>query len=218
MEYLIIILIVLAIIFVDIKLFLTFFYRDPKRIPPKSSNLILSPADGKICYIKYIKSGEVVYSEKNNKKINLSEITNNNIDKNIDYILIGIYMGFLDVHFQRAPIDGIVYNQTYIKGKFLDLIFSKRIPEFEGERNVIFIKSFDGMNFSIVLQIASVAVRRIVSYVNINDKVKKGEKIGQIKFGSQVDLIIPADNVKLKIKENEKVKAGETIIGEYNDG
>ncbi|KYK20000.1 hypothetical protein AYK24_04300 [Thermoplasmatales archaeon SG8-52-4] len=215
MEYLIIILIAIVIIFVYIKIFLKLFYRDPNRISPESSKLILSPADGKVCYIKYIKSGEVIYSEKNNKKINLSEIINTNIDKNIKYILIGIYMGFLDVHYQRAPIDGIVYNQTYIKGKFLDLIISKRIPEFEGERNVIFIKSFDGKNFSIVLQIASVVVRRIVSYVNINDKVKKGEKIGLIKFGSQVDLIIPADNVKLMIKEKEKVKAGETIIGEY---
>ena len=159
-----------------------------------------------------------MYSKKNRRQINLSDILKNEIDTSLDYILIGIQMSFFDVHYQRSPIEGIIYDKKYIPGKFLDLRFSRKILEFEGERNVTYIKETDSNFFAIVIQLASNSVRRIVSYVNLNEKIKKGEKIGVIKFGSQVDLIIPADHVILKVDEKAKVKAGETIIGEYCDG
>jgi phosphatidylserine decarboxylase len=126
-------------------------------------------------------------------------------------------MSFFNVHFQRAPIAGTVYDQKYIEGKFLDIRFSKKILEFEGERNVTYIKAANGNFFAVVMQIASNSVRRIVSYVKPNDNITRGQKIGLIRFGSQVDLIIPAKNVKLLVREKSSVKAGLTIIGELQN-
>ena len=198
--------------------FLLFFYRDPNRVSPNSENAILAPTDGRIGYIKKIKSGEINFSEKKGKKINLTDILQNKaFDKTQDYYLIGILMSFFNVHFQRAPIAGTVYDQKYIEGKFLDIRFSKKILEFEGERNVTYIKAANGNFFAVVMQIASNSVRRIVSYVKPNDNITRGQKIGLIRFGSQVDLIIPAKNVKLLVREKSSVKARLTIIGELQN-
>jgi phosphatidylserine decarboxylase len=213
MKILLLLLLLGVILMLFVRAFLKFFYRDPERIPPDLPNVILAPADGRICYIKYIKSGEVNFSRKNRRQINLSDMLKNDIDTREDYILIGIQMSFFNVHYQRAPIDGIVYDQKYIPGKFLDLRTTRKILEFEGERNITYVKSHNEKFIAIIIQIASNSVRKIVSHVKINDTVKKGDKIGLIKFGSQVDLIIPANNVTLQVAEKAKLKAGETIIG-----
>jgi len=217
MTILLFILALIVLFFISVFSFLRLFYRDPRRIPPDKENLILSPADGRVGYIKHIKSGEIKFSEKKRREINLAEILRDNIDETQEYILIGILMSFFNVHFQRAPIDGTVYNQEYIKGKFLDIRFSKKILEFEGERNIIYFKNNTNNLIAIVMQIASNSVKRIVSYVTLDENVKKGQKIGLIRFGSQVDLIIPTKNVQLLISEKSKVKAGLTIIGEYKN-
>ena len=184
------------------------FYRDPERIPPLTNNVILSPADGTIRYVKTIEKGEVIFSTKGKKRFQLKEITKTDL-LNDGAFLIGIEMSIFDVHVNRAPIDGKIVFQKYTKGRFLSLRKIESI--FENERLTTIINN-NGFQTGIV-QIASRIVRRIISYVKEDDMVKIGQRIGMIKFGSQVDLIIPKLNkIKINVHENDEVTAGVTVI------
>jgi len=121
---------------------------------------------------------------------------------------ISIFMSLFDVHINRAPISGTVERIIYSKGKFVPAFLKKAACE--NESNTIFISSD---NCSIILkQIAGVFARRIVCWIKERDKIIQGEKIGLIKFGSRVEVFLPK-NVKILVKEGDKVKAGINIIG-----
>ena len=125
--------------------------------------------------------------------------------------LITIVMTPFDVHYQKAPIDGVVTKVKYSKGTFRNAVFGAESMNatLENEKNEITIKGKIKLK---VIQIAGAVARRIVCFVKPEDKIKKGQNIGLIKLGSQVCLIVP--EIKLMIKENQKMRAGETIIGE----
>jgi phosphatidylserine decarboxylase len=202
-----------------------YFFRDPDRKIPKGNNIV-SPADGKIIYIKKITDGEIPMSIKKGKKILLNELTKVCNEDYEEAYLIGIFMYPTSVHVQRAPIDGFVKNIHYHKAKNKSMIkimlksilnikpYYKNCPHIlENERNTTIIH---GEIPVIVVQIAETIVNKIVSFVKIGDKVKKGSRIGIIKMGSQVDLIIPKiSNLEIIIKEDIYVHAGETIIAKY---
>ncbi|MFH1641640.1 MAG: phosphatidylserine decarboxylase [Nanoarchaeota archaeon] len=177
------------------------FLRDPNRIIPAGENIV-SPADGKIVSIKKIE-------KKSYMKIKKRQFGNIQTLVGKDVYLITIVMDIFNVHVQRAPIKGKVTKINYSKGKFLNAIAA--VPRLENEKNEITIDS--GKIKVIVIQIAGFVARRIVSYVSANQNINKGERIGMIKLGSQVCLIIPS-NISLKIKVNDVVYAGESIIGE----
>jgi len=121
-------------------------------------------------------------------------------------------MSFLDVHVNRAPINGRISIINHIRGSFLSLKLKEAV--FKNER-VYTVISNSQIEIGIV-QIASRLVRRIVSFFHVDDLVSRGDRIGIIKFGSQVDLLIPAvSGMNILIKENAKVKAGLTPIAEY---
>ena len=184
------------------------FYRDPERSSYFSNNTICSPADGKIIYVKYVNNSANPEAVKNSKKYSLKELTH--IDSLSEGVFhIGIMMSFLDVHVNRAPISGKVEFLKHIKGTFKSL--KKYDSIFENERAVMIIK---GHNIKIgIVQIASRLVRMIVPYVNVGDVVNCGDKIGKIRFGSQVDILIPNKNgLNIKVEKNDYVKAGLTPI------
>jgi len=198
-----------------------FFFRDPDRVIPEGDNIV-SPADGTVVYVKKVEKGIVPVSIKKRREIKLEEILKTSIPPDTYYI-VGIFMHPTSVHVNRAPIDGEVSHIFYTKGSNLPMtvmwcrVLIRRKP-FEAyshhiitnERNVI---SIIGKIPVFVVQIADIYVNRIECRIRIGEKVLKGQRIGSILMGSQVDLIFPCnDNLKIIVQEGQKVKAGESII------
>lgn len=185
------------------------FYRIPLRKTATEEGGIVSPADGNIIYIRSIASGEIPISVKNGRKATLSEFANTGI---LDYPcwLIGINMTPFDVHRNCAPIDGKILLNKHFDGEFLSLKHEEALAR--NERNTIVIDSEKGKVG--VVQTASRRVRRIVTWKEEGAVLSKGDWFGMIKFGSQVDLIIPA-SCKVNAEHGQQVYAKKTIIARW---
>ena len=171
-------------------LFTIYFFRDPDRVIPENSNIIVSPADGKVIIVKEI----------NDKKF-----------VNEDAWQISIFMSPLDVHVNRIPVSGKVDYLKYIEGDYLVAYYDK--ADERNERSEIGITSSFGKVF--FTQVAGAVARRIVNELNEGDSVKIGERFGMIKFGSRADVIVPKF-WDVKVKTGDKVYGGETILFELN--
>ena len=169
------------------------FFRDPDRMPDlKGRSLddcILSPADGKIVLIKDVDEPE--YLKSGTK-------------------LVSIFMSPLDVHVNRIPISGTVEYLKYIKGKFLVASTPESVNE--NERMMIGINSAHGK--LLFNQVTGYVARRIVCELKSGQSVKSGERFGMIKFGSRVDIYVPA-GAALLVKEGDRTVGGETILAEW---
>lgn len=185
------------ILFSIIAVFLQFF-RDPNRNIPSEEGLAVAPADGRILQGKIDRIKTVEYTDPLMKYI---------LKEGETGILISTFMSPFDVHVNRVPISGEVVQIKYYPGKFK---IAWRNLNKENEKNLIVIDSEYGKIG--VIQIAGFVARRIVQYVNEGDTVKTGERLGMIRFGSRVNLIIPHDNSQLMVDEGEKPTAGETIV------
>lgn len=195
-----------------ILLFILRFYRKPFwRVGAKNAkpNQVISSADGRVIYIKKINSGEVPVSVKNGRKATLTEIMQTGI---MEYPcwLIGIEMTPFDVHRNGAPVEGRVILNKHIDGEFRSLKDSEALAH--NERNTMVFEMADGKKIGIV-QTASRMVRRIVTYVAEGETVKKGDWIGMIKFGSQVDMIVP-ESAKVCVEVGEQVYVQESVVAE----
>lgn len=126
--------------------------------------------------------------------------------------VVSIFMNIHNVHVNRMPIDGKIIEITHLPGS--------HIPAFkkESDRNERVITHIDtSIGIVKIIQIAGTLARRIVSYIKKNDIIKKGEKIGLIRFGSRVDLYLPdKKNIKYKVKKGDNIKAGESVVAEIN--
>lgn len=184
------------------------FFRNPERNIPNDPNAILSPADGKIVYIREVKKGDVPCPIKGKAHINMDEITKTDFLKDKDGYIVGIYMSMLDVHLNRAPISGKV---TFIKHTPGKTISPKHwMSDTENVRNTIIIEN---NNISVaVIQIGTPHVSKVLCYASEGENVNRGERIGKITWGSQVDIILPKNDADILVKEGEQVYAGETII------
>ncbi len=182
------------------------FWRTPKRKITAKEGEIVSPADGNVIYITKVEAGEVPISIKGNRYSRLEELTKTDLlDK--PCWLIGINMTPFDVHKNCAPINGKVILNQHFNGKFLSLKDASALSE--NERNT-YVMENDKLKIGIV-QIASRLVRRIDSYVKQGTSVQKGDWLGMIRFGSQVDVILPIEyDVKVELKQ--QTYAGKTII------
>lgn len=197
--------------FVSMSAILLLFFRNPKRTPPKKEGVILSPADGKIVYVKTIQNGEFPFALKRRKTIPLAEFTQSEFIKDRG-IQIGIGMSLMDVHINRSPVSGKFTFIKRIPGKFSSL---KKISSLlENERTMAVI---EGANLTMgLVLIASRLVRRIRLDIEENEDAQIGQRIGMICFGSQADVLIPErDMLKINVKSGDKVKAGESILVTY---
>jgi phosphatidylserine decarboxylase len=187
------------------------FYHDPEREAPMKENVILSPADGEVIYIKKIEQGEIPVSVKKSRRMKLTELTKTDLLAEGGY-LVGIAMNVMNVHVNRAPIQGTVRLIKHFKGKFLSLRRAEAVSENESTTTII-----ENGNLSIgVVQIASRLVRRIASYVKENDPVALGQRFGMIKFGSQVDVVLPnRPDIQICLKPKDEVRAGISILATY---
>jgi len=190
-----------------ILLFLYRFFRNPKRKITFDPDEFVSPADGRIIYIKELEKGQIPVSVKKYRLAHINEITKTNIPEQPCY-LIGIAMTLFDVHMNRAPISGRVVLVKHTPGEYLGL----NNPEstVQNERNTIVIQREDGI-MAAVVQIAARYVRRCIISVEEGETVDHGAIIGRIRWGSQADLIIPR-NCDIMVREGEQVYAGETVI------
>lgn len=168
-----------------------FFFRDPKRQIPQNENLILAPADGKVIKIQNIESHPSFPSSVK---------------------MVSIFLSLFDVHITRAPVTGVAERIEYTPGEFFSA--NKDEASLKNESNSIFLKG-DKTNL-FLKQIVGFAVRRIKCFVKENERVVKGQKLGLMYFGSRVDIYL-GEEVRLKIKLNQKVRAGETEIGEMKN-
>jgi phosphatidylserine decarboxylase len=169
--------------------FVFYFFRDPARISPAGDHLILSPADGKIVFVGNAKEQDFLGS---------------------DSTQISIFLSPFDVHINRAPISGKVRYFKYVKGNYL-VAFHEKASE-KNERAIIGIENGD---FRVLMrQVAGFIARRIVCTLRVNDDVRAGERFGMIKFGSRVDVLIPA-RAEVKVGVNDRVVAGETVLAVY---
>jgi phosphatidylserine decarboxylase len=180
------------------------FLRDPERKIPHG-NYIICPADGKINQIIHI--DETNFELKKGILGKFLVVSNDVSDKTI---IVSVVMTPLDVHVQRAPIEGKVLDIKYTKGRFKNAVTSR--IAIDNERNEILIQGKIKLK---VIQIAGALARRIECFVIKDQLIKSGQRIGRINFGSQVSLVLPA-GIKLKVKKGQKVKAGETIIAEFD--
>ena len=178
----------LAGIFVFLSGFSIYFFRDPDRKAPEDESLLVSPADGKVVFV--------------------GEYDDPAFGKSLR---IGIFMSIFDVHVNRSPCDGIVELLEYVEGGFVHAAN----PEAFGrnERQVVFIRSERGT--VVVHQIAGMVARRIVCRVKESQNLKRGERIGIIRFGSRVEMIAPFDKVEPVVKIGDTVKCGTTPIAKW---
>jgi phosphatidylserine decarboxylase len=187
------------------------FWHTPARKCDAKEPDIISPADGKIIYIKKIKDQEEPISVKNGKISRLSELTKTKLLKEPCW-LIGINMTPFDVHKNAAPISGRIVLSQHFSGKFLSL--KSAGSESENERHTIVIQR-NNLNVGII-QIASRLVRRIDTYVKEGDVIERGKWYGMIRLGSQVDVIIPGTFL-LNVQVMDQVFAGKTILAKPRD-
>lgn len=213
------------------------FYRDPHRLPEASGRALVSPADGQVVYIKRFEDG-AVYSEKLGRRIDLSEIAELPQTKGRSGWVIGIYMSPFDVHFNYAPVAGRVTAQRYTKADanlpmvdlweyiriaFLRQPFDNFAAKFHlvNERNTVVIEpdtaagSQEGQPDVAVVEIADKFVNKIDILAHEGDALGTGDKLGFIKRGSQVDLIVFTDDITWDAKFGQQVYAGQTVLGRY---
>jgi phosphatidylserine decarboxylase len=179
----------IAVPLLFLTLFIIWFFRNPERTMPENPLQIISPADGKV--------------------IGIEEVTGDQHLEN-SLLKISIFMNVFNVHVNRIPFSGEVSSIRYKPGKFLSANLDKASAL--NERNTVLIRTDDGREIRVV-QIAGLIARRIVCWLKEGMKVTKGERFGLIRFGSRVELFLPLGST-LFVKKGDKVKAGETPIGE----
>lgn len=185
------------------------FYRDPERVPPSEPGVLVSPADGKVIYVRKLPPGQILQSEKKGSRLLLDELSQSKLNQQ-ELWQIGISMVFTDVHVNRSPITGSVMLVKHRPGKFYSLRREDALNA--NERQTLLIEKDD---FQIaIVQIASRLVRRIEAYVREGEQLEIGQRIGIIKFGSQVDLFVPVAGLNsLCVSQDQVLVAGETVIG-----
>src|SRR5215472_3621030 len=187
---------------------LAVFFADPERPAPSRQDVIVSPADGRVIYVRAIQAGEIPVADKKGNANPLPELAGTALGAH-GALAIGISMNLSDVHVNRAPIAGRVMLALRVPGEFGSL----RRPEMavRNERATTLIQAGD-IEVAVV-QIASRLVRRIVTFIPAGEAVRVGQRIGAIRFGSQVDLLIPAaDHVRPSVQVGDRVIAGRTIV------
>ncbi|MGH7264104.1 MAG: phosphatidylserine decarboxylase family protein [Candidatus Rokuibacteriota bacterium] len=166
--------------------FMAYFFRDPERTPPAVPGAVLAPADGRVVDVRTDVHDPFVGPARQ----------------------VSIFLSPLDVHVNRAAIEGRVVSVDYRPGAFL--------PAYRPEasaRNEQTAVSLEGPSGRVVMrQIAGVLARRIVCRVRPGDALRVGERFGMIKFGSRMDVVMPA-GARLSVSVGDRVRAGETILG-----
>jgi len=172
-------------------LFVTFFFRNPKRTVPSDDRLVLSPADGMVMGVSEVYEDQFLIETA---------------------IKVTIFLSVFNVHINRSPIAGEIKFQQYTCGRFRPAY--KESAGCENERHTLGLEN-DRMKV-LVTQIAGILARRIVSWVTLGSMLQRGQRYGMIKFGSCTELVVPAA-VEILVQKGDKVRGGETVIGRLRE-
>ncbi len=177
-------LLLLTLLFLILACLVLNFFRDPDRPIPVEPWAIVSPADGRV-----VQLAEEEFEGRAVRRLS-------------------IFMSPLDVHVNRAPIAGIIKTLSYQRGSFR--IASQARASVENEQNVFALEGEQGV--VVVKQIAGLLARRIVFWKRLGDSLARGERLGMIKFGSRVDVLV-APSVEWRVRVGDRVRAGSSILG-----
>ena len=180
-------------------IFILAFFRDPQRVTPRDDRLVIAPADGLVTLINKVPPPPELIVDDGSGAPGLGEAP---------VTRISIFMSVFDVHINRAPIGGTVRRVIYIPGKFLNADLDKASEE--NERQHILIDRGDGVAIGFT-QIAGLVARRIVPFVKPGDILAAGQRVGLIRFGSRVDVYLPA-GTEPSVLLGQKIIAGETVL------
>ncbi|MGA8041539.1 MAG: phosphatidylserine decarboxylase family protein [Terracidiphilus sp.] len=177
-----------AVLPVLLAAFFLWFFRDPERAIPTGSGLIVSPADGLVTETIALKTPEGPRQR------------------------ISIFLSVFDVHVNRSPIAGEIRSVRYQKGVYLNAMNPASADQ--NEQNVVTVR---GAGYDVTFkQIAGLLARRIVFNLREGDRVERGQRVGLIKFGSRVDVILPAE-AELRVKVGERVRGGASVLAAMPD-
>lgn len=170
-----------------------YFFRDPQRFTPQDDDLVISPADGRVSAIVHV-------------------VPPQELELGSEPMLrISVFMNVFNCHVNRAPMRGRVSWISYSPGKFLNAELDKASEE--NERNAIVIDTPAHGSIGVV-QIAGLVARRILSWTAINDHLEAGERFGLIRFGSRLDVFLPA-GAEPRVSVGQTAVAGETVLAEF---
>jgi phosphatidylserine decarboxylase len=179
---------ILAVIAWLAVVFVVQFFRDPPRAIPAAPNAVLSPADGKV--------------------MSVGRARDPYLDR--DALKISVFMNVFNVHSNRSPVDGLVKNRWYHAGSFVNAALDK--ASLENERNALHIAATNGVDVTCV-QIAGLVARRILCYVDSGDTLRRGQRYGFIRFGSRVDVYVPASALP-RVAVGDLVHATTSVLAE----
>jgi phosphatidylserine decarboxylase len=177
-----------AFVLLLLALWVAYFFRDPERVGERGPSLVVAPADGKLIMITEVDEPTFIQGRA---------------------IRLSIFMNVFNVHVNRYPVDGVVKYIHYNKGKFFNAAAEK--SSLENEQMSIGLET--GNHRILVRQIAGLIARRIVTYAKLGERVKQGERLGIIRFGSRVDLFLPIGST-IRAKVGDITTAGVTVLGE----
>lgn len=172
------------------------FFRDPVRTTPQDANLIVAPADGLVSAIARVPPPR--------------ELAGPNGLADLEMTRVSIFMSVFDVHINRSPVTGRVKKMAYVPGKFVNADLDKASDE--NERQHFLIETSGGLLLG-VTQIAGLVARRILTFVQEGDAVEAGQRIGMIRFGSRVDVYLPAGTGP-RVLLGQRAIAGETVLAQ----
>lgn len=173
------------------------FFRDPVRTTPRDDRFVIAPADGMVTLIQDVAAPRELATEMGDGH----------------FTRVSIFMSVFDVHINRTPIAGTIKQVVYIAGKFLNADLDKASED--NERQHFLVERSDGVKIGFT-QIAGLVARRIVPFVKPGDMVAAGQRIGLIRFGSRVDVYLPAGTAP-KVALGQRCVAGETVLGVLGD-
>lgn len=179
--------VILITLAVLLLLLFIWFFRDPERNIPSVPNVAVSAADGRVVEVSEVEFEGATYKK------------------------VGVFMNIFSVHVNRVPVTGTIVSIDHIPGKFVNA--SKKEASIENERNVVTFDTAAGK--VITVQVAGLVARRIVCYSQVGDLLSTGDRFGMIKFSSRVDHYFPT-NFEITVKEDDDVKAGESIIAKFD--
>jgi phosphatidylserine decarboxylase len=177
-----------TLLLLALTLFTVYFFRNPERVIPEGDKLVVAPADGKVIFVGEVE--EPRYFQERVTKVS-------------------IFMNVFNVHVNRAPCDGKVVEMYYQKGEFLNASLDKAADC--NEQGGMLLETAAGKRL-LCVQIAGLVARRIVTYPEIGDLLKRGMRYGLIRFGSRVDIYFPKGS-DVQVTLGEQTVAGETILG-----